>query len=133
MYVKEYTIYIYIYIYMFVCVCIYICIYICCRGLSTFRSLRELLSGFVSTNTTQILQARKQMECDNNKYSEASNLIIITNMMKIIKIQCSFYVRVCVCRKHSYGQFNKNNLFAHVCRCICEESLSNQCVYSWPK
>ncbi len=37
-------------------------------GLSTFRSLRELLSGFVSTNITQILQARKQMECDNNKY-----------------------------------------------------------------
>ena len=37
-------------------------------GLSTFRSLRELLSGFVSTNTTQILQARKQIECDNNKY-----------------------------------------------------------------
>ena len=39
-----------------------------CGGLSTFRSLRELLSGFVSTNTTQILQARKQMEYDNNKY-----------------------------------------------------------------
>ena len=36
--------------------------------LSTFRSLWELLSGFVSTNTTQILQARKQMECDNNKH-----------------------------------------------------------------
>ena len=39
-----------------------------CGGLSTFRSLCELLSGFVSTKTTQILQARKQMECDNNKY-----------------------------------------------------------------
>ena len=39
-----------------------------CGGLSTFRSLWELLSGFVSTNTTQILQARKQMEYDNNKY-----------------------------------------------------------------
>ena len=39
-----------------------------CEGLSTFHCLRELLSGFVSTNTTQILQARKQMECDNNKY-----------------------------------------------------------------
>ena len=39
-----------------------------CGGPSTFRSLRELLSGLVSTNTTQILQARKQMECDNNKY-----------------------------------------------------------------
>ena len=36
-------------------------------GLSTFRSLRELLSGFVSTNIKQILQTRKQMECDNNK------------------------------------------------------------------
>ena len=39
-----------------------------CGGLSTFCSLQELLSGFVSTNTTQILQARKQMEYDNNKY-----------------------------------------------------------------
>ena len=35
---------------------------------STFRSLRELLSCLVSTNATQILQARKQMECDNNKH-----------------------------------------------------------------
>ena len=39
-----------------------------CGGLSTFRSLRELLSGFLSTNITQILLALKQMECDNNKY-----------------------------------------------------------------
>ena len=79
-----------------------------CGGLSTFRSLRVLLSDFVSTNTTHILQARKQMECDNNKYQETSDLIIIiTNMIKIIKIQCSFYVRACVCRKYSYGQFNK--------------------------
>ena len=38
------------------------------RGLSTFRSLQELLSGFVSIDTTQILQAREQMECDNGKY-----------------------------------------------------------------
>ena len=37
-------------------------------GLSTFPSIRELLSGLVSINTTQILQARKQMECDNNKH-----------------------------------------------------------------
>ena len=22
---------------------------------------------------------------------------------------------MCVCSKHSYGQFNKNDLFAHVC------------------
>ena len=36
-----------------------------CGGLSTFHSLRELLSGFVSTNTTQILLACKQMEFDN--------------------------------------------------------------------
>ena len=41
---------------------------ISCGELSTLRSLRELLSGFISTNTTQILQARKQTECDNNKY-----------------------------------------------------------------
>ena len=41
---------------------------IICGRLSTFPSLRELLSGFISTNTTQILQARKQMECNNNKY-----------------------------------------------------------------
>ena len=39
-----------------------------CGGLSTFRSLRELLSGFLSTITAQISQARKQMECNNNKY-----------------------------------------------------------------
>ena len=39
-----------------------------CGGLSTFRSLRELLLGFVFTNTTQILRARKKKECDNNKY-----------------------------------------------------------------
>ena len=77
-----------------------------CGGLNTFRSLRELLSGFVSTNTTQILQARKQIQWDNNKYEETSNLIIIIiNMIKTII--CSFYVRVCVCRKHSYDEFNK--------------------------
>ena len=29
-----------------------------CGGLSNFHSLRELLSGFISTNTTQILQAQ---------------------------------------------------------------------------
>ena len=62
------------------------------------------------------------MECDNSKYLETSNLIIIINMIKIIKIQCSFYVRVC--RKYSYGQFNKNDLFARVCMCICWESIS---------
>ena len=97
-----------------------------CGGLSTFRSLRELLSGFISTNTAQILQARKRMECDN-KYQETSNLIIIiTNMIKTIKIPCSFYVCVCIYRKHSYGQFNINDLFAHVCMCTCWESLLNQ-------
>ena len=37
-----------------------------CGGLSIFRNLQELLSGLVSTNTTQILQA--QMECDNNEH-----------------------------------------------------------------
>ena len=37
-------------------------------GLSTFRSLLKLLSSFVFTNTTQILQICKQMECDNNKH-----------------------------------------------------------------
>ena len=35
---------------------------------SIFHNLRELLSGSVSINTTQILQARKQMECDNNDH-----------------------------------------------------------------
>ena len=36
-------------------------------------------------------------------------------MIKMIKIQCSFYVRayvcvcVCVCGKHSYGQFDKKS------------------------
>ena len=39
-----------------------------CGGQSTFRSLEELLSGLVSTNITQILQARKQMEFNNNKH-----------------------------------------------------------------
>ena len=39
-----------------------------CGGLSTFRSLRELPSGFLSTNTTQILQIRKQIEWDNNEH-----------------------------------------------------------------
>ena len=79
---------------------------ILCGILSTFRSLRGLLSAFVSTNTTQILQAHKQMKYDNN-YLETNNLIFITNMIEIIKIQCSFYLHVCICRKHSYGQFNK--------------------------
>ena len=27
----------------------------------------------------------------------------------------------------------KNDLFARVCVCTCWESLSNQCVHSWPK
>ena len=35
-------------------------------------------------------------------------------MIKIIKIQCSFDVRVCVCRKYSYGQLNK-----HICSPVC--------------
>ena len=52
-----------------------------CGGLSTFRSLRDLLSGFVSTNTTKVLRACKQMECNNNKYQETNHLIIITNMI----------------------------------------------------
>ena len=39
-----------------------------CGVLSTLRNLRELLSGLVSINTTQILQAREQMECDNNEH-----------------------------------------------------------------
>ena len=42
--------------------------YFSCGVLSTFRSLLELLLGFVPTNTTQILQAHKQMECDNNEH-----------------------------------------------------------------
>ena len=58
------------------------------------------------------------MECDNNKYNETSNLIMITNMIKIIKIQCSFYLRVCVCRKHSYGQSNKKMICSPVCACV---------------
>ena len=34
-----------------------------------FRGLRELLLGLIpTTNTTQILQARKQMEYDNNEH-----------------------------------------------------------------
>ena len=85
--------------------------------LSTFRSLRELLSGFLYTNRTHILQARKQIECDN-KYWEISNLIIITNRMKIIKIRYLFYVRVCVGRKYSYGQFNKKMICSPVCACV---------------
>ena len=40
------------------------------------------------------------MEC-GNKYFETNNLIFITNRIKIIKIQGSFYVRVCVCRKQA--------------------------------
>ena len=58
------------------------------------------------------------MECDNNKHEETSNLIIIINRIKIIKIQCSFYVRVCVCRKYSYCQFNKNMICLPVCACV---------------
>ena len=43
-------------------------------------------------------------------------------MIKIIKI-CSFYVCVCVCvcGKHSYGQFNINDLLARVC--VLEKSI----------
>ena len=60
-------------------------------------------------------------------------IIIVTNMIKTIKIQCSFYARGCLRRKHNYGPFNKNDLFVRVCVCTCWESQSNQCVYSWPK
>ena len=38
-----------------------------CGVLSTFRSSWELLSVLVSTNRTQILLTRKQMEWDNNE------------------------------------------------------------------
>ena len=41
---------------------------ICRKWWITLGSLRELFSGFVSTNTTHILQARKQMQCENNKH-----------------------------------------------------------------
>ena len=50
-------------------------------------------------------------------------------MIKIIKIQCSFYVRVCVCRKYSYGQFNKNDLFARVCVYMVKKSIESMCQY----
>ena len=43
-------------------------IFCICGILSIFQNLRELLSGLVFTNTTQILQVRKQMECDNNEH-----------------------------------------------------------------
>ena len=39
-----------------------------CRVLNILPNLRELPLVLVSTNTTQILQACKQMECDNNKH-----------------------------------------------------------------
>ena len=38
-----------------------------------------------TTNTTQILQARKQMEYDNNEQQETNNLIMITSRIKIIR------------------------------------------------
>ena len=42
---------------------------------------------------------------------------IITNMIKMLKIQCSYYMRVRVCRKYSYGQLRKNGICspAHAC------------------
>ena len=39
-------------------------------------------------------------------------------MIKIIKKQCSFYVRVYVCRKYSYGQLNKTMICSPVCACV---------------
>ena len=45
-------------------------------------------------------------------------MIIITNRIKIIKIQCSFYLHVCVCRKYSYGQLNKNMICLPVYACV---------------
>ena len=40
------------------------------------------------------------------------------NRIKIIKIQCSFCVRVCVCRKYNYGQLSKNMICSPVCACV---------------
>ena len=62
----------------------------------------------------------------------------MTNRINIIKIQCSFFVGVCVRRKYSYDQFNKKIcspvcVCVCVCVCTCWENLLNQCVHSWPK
>ena len=37
---------------------------------------------------------------------------------KIIKIKCSFYVLVCVCRKYSDGQLNKNMICSSMSACV---------------
>ena len=77
------------------------------------------------------------MDFDNDKYQETSNLIIIANMMKIIKIPCSFSVRVCVCvcGKHSNGQFNKNMICSpvHACAYVGKVYRINMSIISLSK
>ena len=76
-----------------------------------------VLSGFVSTNTTQILQARKQIECDNKQISRNKQFNNHNNTQdKNNKIPCSIYVRLCVYRKQQW--LNKNDLFARVYVCV---------------
>ena len=66
---------------------------------------------FSLTNTTQNLQARKQMEYDNNEHEETNNLIIITNRNTIFMLCMRG-----LCRKYSYGQLNENRI---VRPCVC--------------
>ena len=48
----------------------------------------------------------KQFTNPNNKHN------------KIIKMQCSFYMRLWVCRKYSYGQLNKIMICSPLCACV---------------
>ena len=75
------------------------------------RILRVLLLGFIrTTNTTQILQAHKQMEYNNNEHLETNNLIIITNRIKIIRNTMFMLCTSGLCRKYSYGRLNENRI-----------------------
>ena len=80
--------------------------------------LRELLLGLVSTNTTRILQARKQMECDNNdKRKETSNLINKKQYKNNLKFNVHF---MCVCvyvENTALASWIK--IYFHPCVCVC--------------
>ena len=69
---------------------------------------------FISiTDKTHILQARKQMEYDNNEHLQTNNLITKTYKIKIIRN--TYYVRAAFVENSVVTSWMKIGLFVRVC------------------
>ena len=68
-----------------------------CGGLITFVVCRIYLRVSFPQIQHKFYKHVNKWNVATTNIKKITNLIIIINMIKIIKIQCSFYVRVCVC------------------------------------